>query len=118
VYTRLFGRPPDNHPMTTLVEWKVVEFGWVQVFCDPSRAGSALLNLAVRDLAVHIAELEGRELSPGPVVAADKGVTLSSIEDPTATGSPSSATSVMSIDDGRPAQRAEVPPVGSMRAQP
>ena len=81
-YTRLFGRPPDNHPMTTLVEWKVVEFGWVQVFCDPSRAGSALLNLAVRDLAVHIAELEGRELSPGPVVAADKGVTLSSIEDP------------------------------------
>jgi len=31
---------------------------------------------------VHIAELEGRELSPGPVVAADKGVTLSSIEDP------------------------------------
>jgi len=72
------GQPPDDDARR--VEGGGI--GWVQVFCDPSRAGSALLNLAVRDLAVHIAELEGRELSPGPVVAADKGVTLSSIEDP------------------------------------
>jgi hypothetical protein len=44
-YEALFGRPADNRPMTTLVEWQVVTGGWVQVFHDPDRAGSGLLNL-------------------------------------------------------------------------
>jgi len=80
-YTRLFGRPPDNHPMTTLVEWKVVDLdGCRSLRPEPSRVRTAQSRRS--GPCLHIAELEGRELSPGPVVAADKGVTLSSIEDP------------------------------------
>jgi predicted enzyme related to lactoylglutathione lyase len=81
-YERLLGRPATNRPMVSLVEWRVTETGWIQVFLDPERAGSALLNFAVDDLEKHVAELSGRGLAPSPVDTATKGVTLSSIIDP------------------------------------
>ena len=49
-YEALVGRPEDNHPMDTLDEWRITNNGWVQVFHDPERAGSTLLNFAVDDL--------------------------------------------------------------------
>ncbi|MGV0787757.1 VOC family protein [Mycolicibacterium sp. XJ2] len=81
-YAELFGRPPDNNPMPTLVEWQVRPGAWVQVFSDPQRAGSGLLNFAVDDLERHLAGLRERGLEPGEIVAASKGVRLSKIEDP------------------------------------
>ena len=81
-YEALFGRPADNNPMPTLVEWQVVPGGWVQVFIDAERAGSGLLNFAVDDLETHVAELRERGLSPGEFVDANKGVRLSTINDP------------------------------------
>ncbi len=81
-YVRLLGREPDNHPMPTLIEWRVVDRGWVQVTLDAARAGSALLNLAVDDLSTHVAQLAGRGLEPGEIVSANKGVRLCSIDDP------------------------------------
>ena len=81
-YSSLFGRSPDNNPMPTLVEWQVLPGAWVQVFIDPDRAGSGLLNLAVDDLEGHLALVSGRGLEPGEIVEANKGVRLSTITDP------------------------------------
>ena len=81
-YERLLGRPPTNEPMPTLVEWRVTASGWLQVFVDPERAGSGFVNFAVDDLEGFRADLIDRGLAPGPVVTADKGVQLSSIDDP------------------------------------
>jgi glyoxylase I family protein len=81
-YESLFGRPADNNPMPTLVEWQVLPGAWVQVFTDPERAGSGLVNFAVDDLENHRAEVGGRGLDPGEIVEANKGVRLSTIKDP------------------------------------
>jgi glyoxylase I family protein len=81
-YELLFGRPADNHPMPVLVEWQVVPGGWVQVFVDAERAGSGLLNFAVDDLGAHVAEATERGLASGDVEDADKGVQLSTLQDP------------------------------------
>ena len=68
--------------MDTLVEWRITENGWVQIFHDPDRAGSTLLNFAVNDLEAQIAELAVRGLVLGDIQAADKGVRTASINDP------------------------------------
>ena len=81
-YERLLGRPADNRPMDSLVEWRVTDTGWVQVFRDAGRAGRAMLNLAVDDLDQHIAELSARGLAPGAIETVSKGVRLSAIADP------------------------------------
>ncbi len=81
-YERLLGRSPDNRPMETLVEWRVTETGWLQVYCDADRAGTALLNFAVDDLDAHLAGLRKRDLAPGPIQNVNKGVQLSAIADP------------------------------------
>ncbi|WP_231750737.1 VOC family protein [Mycobacterium sp. NAZ190054] len=79
-YESLFGRPEDNNPMPTLVEWQVLPGAWVQVFHDPDKAGIDEINFAVDDLEGHIAELAGRGLAPGDIVDASKGVRLSAVE--------------------------------------
>ena len=81
-YESLFGRPADNRPMPTLVEWQVTGAGWVQVTVDPERAGSGLLNLAVDDLEATRAEIAGRGLSPAEVMPVSRGVELSALDDP------------------------------------
>ena len=81
-YEALVGRPEDNHPMDTLVEWRITENGWVQVFQDPERAGSTLLNFAVDDLEAKAVELAERGLVLDDVQTANKGVRTASINDP------------------------------------
>lgn len=81
-YERLFGAEATNTPMPTLVEWRVTDSGWVQVFTDAERAGTAAVNLAVADLDAAVAELGGRGLAPGEIVTASKGVRLCSLTDP------------------------------------
>jgi glyoxylase I family protein len=81
-YSSLFGRTADNKPMPTLVEWQVVPGAWVQVFSDPERAGSGLLNFAVDDLESHLAQVRERGVDPEDIVEANKGVRLSTITDP------------------------------------
>lgn len=81
-YERLLGRPADNRPMDNLAEWQVTDTGWMQVFHDAHRAGSALLNFAVDDLEEHVADVAGRGLAPGAIETANKDVRLSAIADP------------------------------------
>jgi glyoxylase I family protein len=79
-YEALIGRPEDNHPMDSLVEWRITETGWV--FHDPERAGSTLLNFAVDDLEARAAELAARGLVLDEIQTANKGVRTASITDP------------------------------------
>ena len=81
-YASLFGRPADNNPMRSLVEWQVLPGAWVQVFSDPDRAGRGLLNFAVDDLENHLAEIGGRGIGSDEIVDASKGVRTSSVTDP------------------------------------
>ena len=68
--------------MDTLVEWRITETGWVQVFLDPERAGSTFLNFAVDDLEAQAAELSARGLVLDEIQEASKGVRTASITDP------------------------------------
>lgn len=81
-YASLFGRPADNNPMPSLVEWQVLPGAWVQVFSDPDRAGRGLLNFAVDDLENHLAEIGRRGIGSDEIVDASKGVRTSSVTDP------------------------------------
>jgi len=81
-YEALFGRPADNRPMPSLVEWQVTGAGWVQVTVDTDRAGSGLLNLAVDDLAATREELATRGVDTAEIQPVNKGVELSATSDP------------------------------------
>jgi glyoxylase I family protein len=81
-YEALFGRPADNRPMPSLVEWQVTAAGWVQVTLDSDRAGSGLLNLAVDDLEATRGELERRGVHTAAIQPVSKGVELSATSDP------------------------------------
>ena len=81
-YEQLLGRAPDDRPMENLAEWRVTRTGQLQVFVDVERAGFALVNLAVDDMATHLGGVRSSGLSPQPVQAASKGVELSSLSDP------------------------------------
>jgi predicted enzyme related to lactoylglutathione lyase len=81
-YEALFGRPADNRPMPSLVEWQVTGAGWVQVTVDIDRAGSGLLNFAVDDLAATRDELATRGVDTAEIQPVSKGVELSATTDP------------------------------------
>jgi glyoxylase I family protein len=81
-YEALFGRPADNRPMPSLVEWQVTGAGWVQVTVDTDRAGSGLLNFAVDDLAATREELATRGVDTAEIQPVNKGVELSATSDP------------------------------------
>ncbi|MBW1602707.1 VOC family protein [Streptomyces sp. JJ66] len=49
-YSRLWGRPADREPMSGLAEWHAPGGGAIQVFHDPTHAGSAAVTLAVEDV--------------------------------------------------------------------
>ena len=80
-YERLLGRPADNRPMDSLVEWQVTDTGWVQVFLDgPGRHRDAQLRRGRPGQARRRASSRG--LAPGAIKTVNKGVQLSTIADP------------------------------------
>ena len=81
-YANLFGREPDNNPMTNLVEWRVTKDGWVQVTEDEPRAGKGMLNLAVSDIEEGVRELRDKGIGAGEIIEANKGVRLCAVTDP------------------------------------
>jgi glyoxylase I family protein len=81
-YTKLFGRGPDNNPMSNLIEWQVTDGAWVQVTEDRMRAGNGMLNLAVSDIEAGARELREMGIDAGEIINANKGVRLCPITDP------------------------------------
>ncbi|WP_234806178.1 VOC family protein [Mycolicibacterium celeriflavum] len=72
-YTNLFGREPDNNPMSNLIEWQVTNGAWVQVTEDRQLAGNGMLNLAVSDIEEGARELREIGLDPGEIIEANQG---------------------------------------------
>ena len=81
-YEALFGRPSDNRPMPSLVEWQVTAPAGCRSPVDTDRAGSGLLNLAVDDLTATREELATRGLDTAEIQPVNKGVELSATSDP------------------------------------
>ena len=81
-YVRLFDREPDNNPMDSLIEWQLADHGWVQVTSGSGQPGTAMLNLAVDDLAGAIVEISGRGIAPGETQPVSKGVEICPVADP------------------------------------
>jgi len=82
-YQRFFDTPATNVPMPdNLAEWRVTDTGWLQVFHDPERAGTSMVNLSVEDLDQYCADLHARSVDTDDIITANKGVRLSSMRDP------------------------------------
>ncbi|MFI5658499.1 VOC family protein [Streptomyces sp. NPDC051684] len=81
-YERLLGRSPDTRPMPSLADWHLTSGGWLQVFEDPERAGSTLLNLEVPDLDEALASLAERGLTAGPVQTGGVLARFAAVTDP------------------------------------
>lgn len=81
-YAQLLGRPADNRPMPSLADWHLSQGGWLSVFEDVGRAGSALLNLEVPDLNEALAELKERGLTAGRVQVGGTRTRFAALEDP------------------------------------
>lgn len=81
-YVRLFDREPDNNPMETLIEWQLVDHGWLQVTVDAERAGTGQANLAVDDLPRHVEGLTSRGVAPSETQPVNRGVALYPVTDP------------------------------------
>ncbi|MFI6585218.1 VOC family protein [Embleya sp. NPDC050493] len=80
-YAQLLDRPADTRPMPGLAEWHITSTGVVQVFQDPERAGSTLLNLTVDDLDRALTDLAVRGLPAGPVQPG-QSVRFAALHDP------------------------------------
>jgi predicted enzyme related to lactoylglutathione lyase len=81
-YQQLLGRPADTRPMPSLADWHLTASGWLQVFQDAGRSGSALLNLEVPDLDETLARLAERGLTAGPVRTGDGRTRFATLKDP------------------------------------
>ena len=62
-YEALLGRPPDMLPMEREAVWHVTTSASVYLTADPSRAGSALVTIAVSDLDEQVTALAARGLT-------------------------------------------------------
>lgn len=70
-YQRLFDTPATNVPMPGLLaEWRVTDTGWFQVFNNPERAGTSMVNFAVADLGQHHASLGARGIETRDIATA------------------------------------------------
>lgn len=81
-YEALLGRPADSRPMDTLADWHVTDSGWLQVFHDPSRAGTTAVNFAVDSVGQVAETLRANGITPDEPVEASAGVRLLPVRDP------------------------------------
>ena len=61
-YEALLGRPADIVVNDDEVMWRIRDGGWLYLVRDSSRAGHALVTVAVPDLDRALAEIAGRGL--------------------------------------------------------
>jgi len=81
-YANLLGRAADARPMDSLADFHLTESGWLQVFADPDRAGTAAVNFAVDDFDGTLADLRERGFDTSGAYGASRGVQLLPITDP------------------------------------
>ncbi len=62
-YDALLGRAADVIVNDDEVMWRICDGGWLYLVQDPSRAGHALVTMAVSDLDQVVGEVAGRGLA-------------------------------------------------------
>ena len=68
-FATLFGRPPDVTPMDGLAEWHHGGTAGLQLYREPSKAGTGTLTLIVDEIRAARERLA--DLAPGEVEEAD-----------------------------------------------
>jgi predicted enzyme related to lactoylglutathione lyase len=81
-YERLFGRPPDRHPMDGCVEWQLAETGGLQVFRNPEHAAPATVIIGLDDLDTEATELRQRGIAADPYEVPSGQFRLAQLQDP------------------------------------
>ncbi len=81
-YEALLGGPPDIVVNDDEVMWKACDGGWLYLVRDPSRAGQALVAMAVSDLDDAMAGIERRGLTRPEVETIDSGARKAPFVDP------------------------------------
>jgi len=80
-YTKLFGRGPDNRPMSTLVQWELFSRAGVGISTDDEIAGRGAIFLVIDDVAAERERLRGVEIMLGDDIPGDYS-TLAQVRDP------------------------------------
>lgn len=80
-YTKLFGRGPDNRPMSTLVQWELFSQAGVGISTDDEIAGRGAIFLVIDDVAAERERLRGVEIMLGDDIPGDYS-TLAQVRDP------------------------------------
>ena len=81
-YVALFGRDPDIVVSPTEVMWRHCDGGWIYLVEDASRAGRALVALAVSNLDLTLDEIAGRGLTTPEVELIERAGRKASMVDP------------------------------------
>ena len=80
-YTKLLGRGPDNRPMSTLVQWELLERGGLMLSTSDEIAGRGVMFLYVDDVSAERRRLQGLGIELGDDVEGDYS-TLAQVRDP------------------------------------
>ena len=72
-YTKVLGRPPDDRPLVTLVQWRGYGAAGIQLFEDAGKAGQGRMTLVVPDMAEVERMLREQGLRLGEVQSGDFG---------------------------------------------
>lgn len=80
-YTHFFGRRPDNRPMTSLVQWELLDGGSFALSTDDEIAGPGAMFLIVDDLEAERDRLQQAGIALGDDIAGDYS-TLAQVKDP------------------------------------
>lgn len=56
-YAKVLGRPPDDRPMETLVQWRGFGNAGIQLFRDAAKAGRGVMTLVVPDMDAEAVRL-------------------------------------------------------------
>jgi hypothetical protein len=80
-YEQLLSRPADSRPMEGLVEWKLANGGWIQVFQDKDRSGSSSVTFLVSSRDDQLAELKSKGISIERTTTSDSAKTAT-VTDP------------------------------------
>jgi hypothetical protein len=82
-YERLFGRPPDRTPLSTLWEWELLPMCYFRLVAGEPRLGSMRIRLGVADLADERERLqEALGLAVSPVECIEGSALWCDFDDP------------------------------------
>ena len=81
-YARVFGRSFDTAPMAELVEWHLLDRGWVQVVHDEERAGNSSVAIVVDSVDDQLAALAAEGIQAGSVQTSPGFVKTGPVTDP------------------------------------